>query len=174
MHGPLGEAYLRVTNFKDVAAQVSNHYSITYTGVTKFLCQDPASRAPRLVLGVPPVRYRSVRQVSQASKKVRSRCWDCEQNQSHRGSHRGDKARSGDSTSWNQLAHHPGSEPRSTSIRELLGQEGNRADPVFAGFCSRVSRAVQLLSSDPADTVAINDSQQVRHRSFLIDVISRD
>lgn len=28
MHGPLGESYERVTNFKDVAGQVSNHYSI--------------------------------------------------------------------------------------------------------------------------------------------------
>ena len=28
MHGPLGEAYERVTNFKDFGGQVSNHYSI--------------------------------------------------------------------------------------------------------------------------------------------------
>ena len=28
MHGPLGESYKRVTNFKDVTGQVSNHYSI--------------------------------------------------------------------------------------------------------------------------------------------------
>lgn len=28
MHGPLGEAYERVSNFKDVAEQVSNYYSI--------------------------------------------------------------------------------------------------------------------------------------------------
>ena len=28
MHGPLGESYKQVMNFKDVAGQVSNHYSI--------------------------------------------------------------------------------------------------------------------------------------------------
>lgn len=27
MHGPLGESYEQVTNFKDVAGQVSNFYS---------------------------------------------------------------------------------------------------------------------------------------------------
>jgi len=28
MHGPLGDSYVSVTNFKDVAGQVSNDYSI--------------------------------------------------------------------------------------------------------------------------------------------------
>ena len=52
-----------------------------------------------------------------------------------------------------------GSKQKVLSIQELLGQ---KADSVtFMSFCSRVSLAIQALSPDPAETIAIGDSHQV-------------
>lgn len=52
-----------------------------------------------------------------------------------------------------------GSKQKTRAIRELLEQ--GETDPMFTGFCSRISLVIQALSSDPADTIAINDSHQV-------------
>ena len=53
-----------------------------------------------------------------------------------------------------------GSKKKLLSIQELL--ENRKMDPVFTSFCSHVSLAIQALSSEPADTIAINNSQQVQ------------
>lgn len=52
-----------------------------------------------------------------------------------------------------------GSKQKASTIEELL--KSTNADSAFASFCSRVSRAIQELSSNPADTPAVNDSHQV-------------
>lgn len=42
MHGPIGESYVRVTNYKNVAGQVSNYYLTRLHWMTK-LQRDTAS-----------------------------------------------------------------------------------------------------------------------------------
>lgn len=51
-----------------------------------------------------------------------------------------------------------GAKQKALSIRELL--DDRLADQAFTAFRSRVSTAIQALSS--ADTIAVNDSHQVR------------
>jgi len=53
-----------------------------------------------------------------------------------------------------------GAKQKVLSIREHL--ENKRADQAFTAFCSRLSSAVQALSSGSADVIAVNDSHQVR------------
>ena len=45
MHGPLGETYRRVTNFKNVGGQVSKYYTIHFSSTTNLLLKDPERRA---------------------------------------------------------------------------------------------------------------------------------
>ena len=61
-----------------------------------------------------------------------------------------------------------GAKRKTLAIRELL--EAQSKDAAFTSFCSRVSLAVQELSSEPADTVAVNDSHQVRYISLMSSV----
>ena len=58
-----------------------------------------------------------------------------------------------------------GSKQKTLTIEEVLEDKG--ADPAFTSFCSRVSLAIQVLSSAPADTIAINDSHRVRVVCFI-------
>ena len=53
-----------------------------------------------------------------------------------------------------------GSKRKPSTIGELLEEQST--DPAFTNFCSRISLAIQALSSEPEDTIAINDSHQVR------------
>lgn len=66
-------------------------------------------------------------------------------------------------------AHHLiilGSKQKTLSIEDVLEDKG--ADPAFTNFCSRVSLAIQALSSAPADTNAINESHRVRLIYFIV------
>lgn len=66
-----------------------------------------------------------------------------------------------------------GAKEAALDIKTLL--EDRKGDPGFTSFCSRVSNAVQALSPELADTIAINDSHQVRSLiSFILYVISQD
>jgi hypothetical protein len=53
-----------------------------------------------------------------------------------------------------------GSKQKPSTIGEFLEEQST--DPAFTNFCSRISLAIQALSSEPEDTIAINDSHQVR------------
>ena len=71
-----------------------------------------------------------------------------------------------------------GSGQKMLAIEKILGDE-DRGD-AFTSFCSRVSHAVQALSSTSADTIAINDSHQVPcfinftdHSFFFINIHTR-
>lgn len=52
-----------------------------------------------------------------------------------------------------------GSKQKTLTIEELL--KNMATDLAFTSFCSRVSLAIQALSPDPVDTIAVNDSHQV-------------
>ena len=53
-----------------------------------------------------------------------------------------------------------GAKQKMLSIREHLEDQG--ADQAFLAFRSRISSAIQALSSGSADAIALNDSHQVR------------
>ena len=56
-----------------------------------------------------------------------------------------------------------GAKQNVSTIKKLL--ESQSADPAFTSFCRRVSLVIQALirtsDSEPADTIIINDSQEV-------------
>ena len=52
-----------------------------------------------------------------------------------------------------------GSKQKPMTIEELL--KNTSANTAFTSFCSRVSLVIQALSSEPADTIVVNDSHQV-------------
>jgi len=59
-----------------------------------------------------------------------------------------------------------GSKQKTQAIRDLLVDRST--DLAFTSFCSRVSLAIQSLSREPENTVAVNDSHQVRPFISLI------
>jgi hypothetical protein len=62
-----------------------------------------------------------------------------------------------------------GSKQKTLTIQVLLEKQSK--DPAFTSFCTRVSAAIQALtlSPEPTDTVAVNESHQVR---FFISLTS--
>jgi len=59
-----------------------------------------------------------------------------------------------------------GAKQAALDVKELL--EDNVADQAFTSFCSRVSTAIQALSPELADTIAINNSHKVRSMSSFM------
>jgi hypothetical protein len=153
MHGPIGDTYSRVTNFKNVGGQVSNIQSSTvvlliYYQILTVEHRDWVLEFIRSQIKRFDEMYRGTEDAVDAETISETYI-----------SGMGGSRYTVESSGAPEHSTILGSKQKLLPISQIC--DNANEDVAFTSFCSRVSQTIQALSSAPTDVIAINDSHRV-------------